>query len=1096
MAEQVPYGVATSLINTLASLAFTEIASIYGVEDDIERLKETVEAIKAVLVDADQKQQNDELIKLWIRKLKQVLYEADDLLDELHTQHLLHMRDGKGKVRDFFSSSNPIAFRLKIAQNIPKIRKQFNDIAEDVARLNLDRGVVVMGHGESNLRETSSFVYHEDIIGREENRKDIIELLLNSNNGNQNAFLVAIVGIGGLGKTTLAQLVFNDARVKNFFTKQMWVCVSEVFDVKELVKKILKSLVGRIKDDHSLESLQYKLQQKLSGQNFLLVLDDIWNEDGEKWQHLRQYLMCGVEGSRILLTTRHQSVANNMGVRMPYVLRGLTNDQSWTLLKRLAFDNNKVITQNLKSIGKKIAKKCAGVPLGIRVIGRLLQSKSNERDWEAILKGDFWKKLSENNDSIMPILKLSYDSLTIELKQCLAYCSLYPKDWTYEKDSLIELWMAQGFLGCQEEQQCLEDVGEEYIHILLMKSFFQDVEMNEYGEIQYFKMHDLMHDLSQLVAGSDYCSNFEDRKNVTSSPMHVSFEQHNSNCSLDMMGASRLRTILKTNKVSGMSDPSNLLKSRRLRGLDLSLYKMRDMPESIGKMNHLRYLDLSYCLSLISLPKSISNLVNLQTLKLRGCSNMKFSIDIVTKLINLRRLDIENCEAFEDGMPIGLCKMTTLQSLSNFVVGNDDKKRKKAKLNELQELNLRGTLVIKNLGLVKEVKEESKDVNLKAKKNLMSLTLDWGHIIEVENGDTLQLLRNLRPHPNLKELNVHDYSGERLSNWLLSLRNLVELTISGCRSCEYLPVLEGLISLKTLCISSMDALKYICYERCSSSMAKDTTSFYPSLEDLSVSFCKRLRGWKRETDVKNSGRDNEKHHSLPPFSCLSSLKISHCPNLTCMPTFPNLARQLEFSNSNTEPLLGTLKMSRTGPSTPKELDASYSLSMLKYLCIEEIDMNAFPDEWMQNFTSLQHLSIKRLSSPEKLFHQMQHLSATLEQLSISNIDKLHSLRAKDLRCLHSLKRIEFEWILKLKALPEWICDLQSLRSIFISDCESLKSLPTRMRCCLNNLHSLHLSGEDMPLMKRCKRETGAEWPNIAHIPNVVLDFRNSERANF
>ncbi|XP_028765318.1 putative disease resistance protein RGA3 [Neltuma alba] len=499
MAEEVPYEVATSLINTLASAAFREIASIYGVEREIDWLKETVGDIKAVLADADHKQQTEQLIQRWITKVKQVLYDADDLLDEIHTKHLLRQRDGKGKVSDFFSSSNPILFRSKIARKIRSIKEQFNAVNKRMSELNLDRRAVETKPKKSNRRETSSKL-EENIIGREESEKEVINLLLNTDN-NENVSLVAVVGIGGLGKTALAQLVYNNAKANKLFDKQMWVCVSDEFDVKALVKKILESSINDGVSDQQLELLQNKLEQNLNGQKYLLVLDDVWTEDREKWLHLKKYLMCGAKGSKILVTTRNQTVANIMGVKRPYLLEGLDNDQSWKLLKRLTFDDNEITTPNLESVGQKIAEKCKGVPLAIRAMGSLLRSKSRESDWEDLLKGDFWK-LRDANDSIMPILKLSYDSLAIELKQCFAYCSLYPKDSRYNKNELIDMWMAQGFLENKDEEQCLEDVGEEYIRILLMKSFLQDVETDGLGEMEYFKMHDLMHDLSQSVASS------------------------------------------------------------------------------------------------------------------------------------------------------------------------------------------------------------------------------------------------------------------------------------------------------------------------------------------------------------------------------------------------------------------------------------------------------------------------------------------------------------------------------------------------------------------------------------------------------------------
>ena len=166
------------------------------------------------------------------------------------------------------------------------------------------------------------------------------------------------------------------------------------------------------------------------------------------------------------------------------------------------------------------------------------------------------------------------------------------------------------------------------------------------------------------------------------------------------------------------------------------------------------------------------------------CGKLEFPADIITKLINLRKLDIYCCKAFEDGMSLGLGKVTNLQSLSNFIVGNEDKGRKKAKLNELKELNLRGRLIIQNLGSVKEI-VEPKDVNLRTKENLVSLTLDWGEHSEMGNCDAVQLLGNLCPHQNLKKLTIEWYPGECLSDWLLSCTNLVELRFWSIKNCGY-----------------------------------------------------------------------------------------------------------------------------------------------------------------------------------------------------------------------------------------------------------------------------------------------------------------------
>jgi leucine-rich repeat protein SHOC2 len=369
----------------LASAAFREFGRIYGVMDELERLKSTVESIRVVLLDAEDKQEQSRAVQIWIRRLKDdVLYPADNLLDEFLIEDSRHkiVKSHKNKVRQVLHCISPrkITFRHKMACEIEKIQNKINDVVKDMSGLNLNPNIVAVEKTNTIRRETCSFVLESDIIGREDDKNEIISLLRKSHE-NQHISVVAIVGIGGLGKTALAQLVYNDGEVTKFYEKSMWVCVSDNFDVNMIIKKMLELLTNsKIDDKLSLESLQNMLRDNLTNKRYLLVLDDIWNESYEKWAQLRTYLMCGAQGSKIVVTTRSKVVAQTMGVSVPYNLNGLTLEKSWSLLKNVVTygDEIKEVNQTLESIGKKIAKKCSGVPLAIRTLGGLLQGKIEE----------------------------------------------------------------------------------------------------------------------------------------------------------------------------------------------------------------------------------------------------------------------------------------------------------------------------------------------------------------------------------------------------------------------------------------------------------------------------------------------------------------------------------------------------------------------------------------------------------------------------------------------------------------------------------------------------------------------------------------------
>jgi leucine-rich repeat protein SHOC2 len=333
-------------------------------------------------------------------------------------------------------------------------------------------------------------------------------------------------------------------------------------------------------------------------------------------------------------------------------LNGLTLDKSWSLLKNIITygDETKCVNQTLESIGKKIAEKSSGVPLAIRTLGGLLQGKTEEREWINVLQGDFWK-LCEDEESIMPVLKLSYQNLSPQLRQCFAYCSLYPKDWKILKDELIQLWVSQGYFECPGGNKPMEDIGNQFVNIFLMKSFFQDAEIDDCGNICSFKMHDLIHDLAMQVACNDCCYLDSERNKIVGSPMHVMLKSDDIGL-LKSVDASRMRTLIllsNNQEIWYQKELSVISKFKYLRVLKLSC-SLSMLCESIGKLRHLRYFNLAYCEGGRSLLKYVSNIVCLQTLILEECEEVEFSTKDVSNLINLRQLIIQNLTASTGGI--------------------------------------------------------------------------------------------------------------------------------------------------------------------------------------------------------------------------------------------------------------------------------------------------------------------------------------------------------------------------------------------------------------------------------------------------------------
>jgi hypothetical protein len=234
-------------------------------------------------------------------------------------------------------------------------------------------------------------------------------------------------------------------------------------------------------------------------------------------------IMGGARGSRILVTTRSEKAAMISGTVHQYSLRVLDEVASWSLFKYMAFEKGQEPKNpGIMTIGKEIVEKCSGVPLAIRTMGCSLHFKTTESEWLSF-KNNQLSKIPQKENDILPTLKLSYDQLPSHLKHCFAYCSLFQKDLTIHKSTLINLWIAQGFIKLSDQNQCLEDVGHEYFVDLLWRSFFQEAEIDEFGNIIQCKMHDLMHDLAKLVTGSLITTlELNNKKNIDEKIRHLS----------------------------------------------------------------------------------------------------------------------------------------------------------------------------------------------------------------------------------------------------------------------------------------------------------------------------------------------------------------------------------------------------------------------------------------------------------------------------------------------------------------------------------------------------------------------------------------------
>ncbi|KAK9091120.1 hypothetical protein Sjap_024297 [Stephania japonica] len=406
MADAIVSSLLDLIFGNLNSSLVQEFGLAWGLKKELQKLESTLSTIQAVIHDTEEQQTKSKAVVNWLRKLKDVAYDADDVLDDFATEALLQRPEMRGgaikQVCNFFSHRNPILFRFKMAHKIKNVVERLDEIAAEKAKFHFREGVVDKGdNSDAERRLTSYFVIEPEVYGRNEDREKIIQLLLANVNRQDDVSIYAIFGMGGLGKTTLAQLVYSNEMVKEHFQLNVWVCVSMEFDVKRLTRAIIESAGGTVGDLSELDPMQCRLREILNGKRFLIVLDDVWNEKQEEWDKLKSVLRCGARGSSIIVTMRSEKIGRMMATLPLHQLELLSKDDSWSLFKRLAFDSRgSEYDQNLIAIGEDMVQKCGGVPLAIKALGGLFRFKDKESDWLAIKESEMWDIPEEGNDII------------------------------------------------------------------------------------------------------------------------------------------------------------------------------------------------------------------------------------------------------------------------------------------------------------------------------------------------------------------------------------------------------------------------------------------------------------------------------------------------------------------------------------------------------------------------------------------------------------------------------------------------------------------------------------------------------------------------
>lgn len=893
-----------------------ELRLVCGVGKEFNKLKSEFESIKAVIVDAEKRQVKEELVKVWLDKLKDVSYDTEDVLSEwaaamqLEGDAAAARSSLSRKVTSLFTMPcfgfERLALRRDIAIKIKKINGRLGEIAVEKEKYKFDE---VLRNECFERPKTASFVDDADVEGRDVDKKNLIGRLVFCEDQEKGINVISIVGLGGIGKTTLAQSVFKCDEVVNHFDRTMWVCASDPFDEVRIAKAILEVIEGSAPYLFELETLVTKIRNYVEGERFLLVLDDVWTEDFRKWEQLFQSLKTGKAGSTILVTTRKERVARIMGSTYQLPLGRLSVHHSWTLFEKIAFlDRKRDECERLEDVGKKIAEKCKGLPLAIKIIASLMKSKNSLSDWEDVFSSEFWEM--EDAEGLFPPLMLSYYDLPSNVKRCFTFCAFIPKDNVIEADNLVHLWMAQGYLTSTEATNAsveAEAVGHDYLQCLAMRSFFQDVVRESGsggGRIVSVRMHDLVHDFAHYLTKNE-CSviefNSDFQRKMESSHIrarHLTVVRGEDDQPFpNLTNVEKLFTLWIQSFYDSPSivsqldsiDPSFVRRLSSAKALDLSRNRIGELPKEIGNVIKLKYLNLSHN-PFWELPETLCDLYNLQTLKLSACDHLRRLPSRIEKLSKLRHLEIDRTDSLKM-LPKGISELASLQTLNKFIiVSPNDRSNGACGLAELKNLNkIRGCLRIEGLGFASDA-AEAKKAELRKKINLSDLEMDFSPLIKNSSQDAV--IEALEAPENLQSLQITSYGGSELPKWIMKLTKVQKIFLQNCQNCSTLPPLGRLPLLVTLHLEGLSSMKCLDLEFLGSRVISeenggDATSAFPNLRKLKISKMERWEEWEAKSvmprlqclKISCCGKVKAVPELLLRGSTLRKLRIDNCPLL-------------------------------------------------------------------------------------------------------------------------------------------------------------------------------------------------------------------------
>ncbi|KAL0718647.1 hypothetical protein Bca4012_067970 [Brassica carinata] len=786
-------------IQKLWDLLSREYEQLQGVADQVNTLKSDLNLLKSFLKDAEAKKHTSEVVKNCVEEIKEIVYDAEDIVEAFILKGELRKSGG---IRRFACI---LPERRETALETGSLSKRISKVICDMEKFGVQKFIAdVRDPQPSQQRLEYARKYESNLVGMEENVEKLVRHLVEKDD-NQG---VSMTGMGGLGKTTIARQAFHHDKVKEKFDRLVWVCVSQVCDPMIVWQEILLTLRPNEEKKKISEmtkaTLQDELFQLLETFKSLIVFDDIWKEDD--WEQIKA-IFPHKKGSKVLLTSRNERVAGHGETYINFKPDCLSDDDSWTLFQRIAMSNKYTselnnVDKEMEEMGKQMIKHCGGLPLAIRVLGGVLSANYTVHYWKRVSKNigshllEGRTNLNKDNDnlSVKYILSLSFEELPVYLKYCFLYMAHYPEDYEIYLQGLFLYWAAEGLLMYNDEDT-IEDVGDSYIEELVRRNMVVSKRDNTTSRYVTCCLHDLMRDLCLSKAKEE---NFLQIVSPSAHPQSTCICRRFFTHYPDTFDVTReinnpkARSLVVVRKVDCMV-PNNWeyggswklssidftrLQLLRILHLPNAEFEGRKLPDSIGVLIHLRYLNL-YFVKVSHLPSSLGNL----------------------KLLIYLNLNLYGCFVPND-------LFMGMKELRYFILPWDMRSKKKLKLSHLVKLetlknfstehcnleDLRGMAKLRTLGI--ELTGESSLETLSA--TIGGLTHLEDLYVIYEGAEGTKEWRTLLDFSNLKQLAL-DVRIKLLSEELQFPSRVTRLYLSNCCLEEDpMPILEKLSQLKEL----------------------------------------------------------------------------------------------------------------------------------------------------------------------------------------------------------------------------------------------------------------------------------------------------------